>query len=208
MFTISGAVRDRLARWNHVPATVLHPPPPQRAYRCEGYGDYLFAASRLTPLKRMDLAVRALAEPAARQLRLVIGGEGEELDTLVRLSKDLGVADRVTLTGRLSEDALLDHLARCRAVVFVPHDEDYGFVTVEAFAAGKAVITCSDSGGPLEIVRDGHNGWIVEPNAAGLARAMSQAADSSSTAERLGRQGLQDIAPLTWAGVVQQLVIV
>jgi glycosyltransferase involved in cell wall biosynthesis len=208
LFTISAGVRDRVARWNRLPATVLHPPPPQRPYRCDTYGDYLFAASRLTPLKRMDLAVRALAEPAARQVRLVIGGEGEEMDSLVRLSRDLGVDGRVTFTGRLTEEALVDHLARCRAVVFVPHDEDYGFVTVEAFAAGKAVITCTDSGGPLELVIDDRNGWVVSPTAGDLARAMAETADSPTSAERLGRQGLEDIAALTWANVVQQLVIV
>lgn len=208
IFTISGAVRDRLARWNGLPATVLHPPPPQRAYRCDEYGDYLFAASRLTPLKRMDLIVRAVAEPGPGQIRVVIGGEGESMDSLRALANELGVSDRVTFTGRLTEEQLVEHLARCRAVVFVPHDEDYGFVTVEAFAAAKAVITCTDSGGPLELVSHGHNGWVVAPSAAGLARAMTEAMESPSTAERLGQQGFKDIAALTWANVVQQLVIV
>ena len=49
------AVRDRLAKWNGVKGEVLHPPPPQRAYRCDGYGDYFFFTSRLSPLKRADL---------------------------------------------------------------------------------------------------------------------------------------------------------
>jgi glycosyltransferase involved in cell wall biosynthesis len=84
---------------------------------------------------------------------------------------------------------LVDHLARCRAVVFVPHDEDYGFVTVEAFAAAKPVITCQDSGGPLELVRDGENGWIVPPTPADVARAMAAAMDSPGLAERMGQQG-------------------
>ena len=44
---------------------------------------------------------------------------------------------------------MIDHLARCRAVVFPPFNEDYGFVTVEAFMCGKPVITCHDSGGPV-----------------------------------------------------------
>ena len=49
-----------------------------------------------------------------------------------------GLADRVSLPGRLDEAQLVDHLARCRAVVFPPFDEDYGFVTVEAFASAKS----------------------------------------------------------------------
>jgi len=126
----------------------------------------------------------------------------------VRQSRALGLEHRVTFTGRLDDGQLVDHLARCRAVVFVPHDEDYGFVTVEAFAAGKPVITCQDSGGPLEIVRAGVNGWIVPPTPTDLARAMAEAMDDPRLAERLGQQGVRDIAHLTWANVVRRLVIV
>jgi glycosyltransferase involved in cell wall biosynthesis len=208
MFTISGAVRDRLARWNGVGAEVLHPPPPQRDYRCDGYGDYLFVASRLTSLKRVDLILQALARPEAGRARCVIAGEGEETPRLVDLARTLGLDGRVTFTGRLSERDLVDHLARCRAVVFVPRDEDYGFVTVEAFAAAKAVITCEDSGGPLELVRAGENGWIVPPTPASLAGAIGEAMDGPGVAERLGRQGQRDVARLTWSDVVKRLVIV
>jgi glycosyltransferase involved in cell wall biosynthesis len=208
MFTISGAVRDRLARWNRVSGEVLHPPPPQRDYRCDGYGDYLFVASRLSPLKRVDLILQALARPAAGQARCVIGGDGEEMARLVDLSRSLGLEGRVTFAGRLTERDLVDHLARCRAVVFVPHDEDYGFVTVEAFAAAKPVITCLDSGGPLELVRAGQNGWIVPPTPDDLARAIGEAMDGPGIAERFGRKGQSDISGLTWPAVVKKLVIV
>ena len=208
LFTQSKAVSERLARWNNVEGEPLHPPPPQRPYRCDGYGDYLFFASRLTPLKRADLVVRALARPEARGTHCVIGGDGEDRPNLERLAGDLGLADRVSFTGRLSESALVDHLARCRAVVFPPQNEDYGFVTVEAFAARKAVITCADSGGPLDLVRAGENGWIVEPQPAAMATAMAEATDDRGKAERLGAQGHQDIRELSWPNVVRKLVIV
>jgi glycosyltransferase involved in cell wall biosynthesis len=208
MFTISGAVRDRLARWNGVRADVLHPPPPQRAYRCDGYGDYLFFASRLTPLKRVELVLQALAQPAARSVRCVIGGEGEDRRRLEALARDLGVDGRVTFTGYLTEDELLDHLARCRAVIFPPANEDYGFVTVEAFAAAKAVITCTDSGGPLEFLRDGENGVVVPPTAEGLAGAFARVMDDPRNAERMGAEARQTVAALNWPDTVKRLVIV
>lgn len=208
LFTISGAVSERLARWNHVKGEVLHPPPPQRDYRCDAYGDYLFFASRLSPLKRADLVLRALGRPEARGARCVIGGEGEARPALERLALELGLGSRVTFAGHLPESALVDHLARCRAVVFVPEREDYGFVTVEAFAAGKPVITCTDSGGTLELVRAGRNGWVVAPDAASLASAMAEASDDRALAERLGTAGRQDVAQMSWANVVKKLVMV
>lgn len=138
----------------------------------------------------------------------MIGGDGEDRPRLERLARDLGVMDRVRFTGTLSESDLLTHLAACRAVVFVPHQEDYGFVTVEAFAAAKPVITCEDSGGPLEFVRSGENGWVVPPTPDALAAAMVEAMDDRAEAERLGARALQDVRALTWELVVQSLVFV
>jgi glycosyltransferase involved in cell wall biosynthesis len=204
----SQTVRARLEKWIHLRADVVYPPPPPRPYRTEVYGDYLFVASRLSSLKRIDLTLRALAQRESEAVRCVIGGEGEERLRLEALARDLGIADRVTFAGRLSEAALLDHLARCRAVVFTPLDEDFGFVTVEAFASAKAVVTTSDSGGPAELVRDGVNGFVTAPDAVALARAIGRVASDRELAERLGRQGLRDVAPLTWPETVRKLLLV
>lgn len=208
MFTISKAVSERLERWNRIQGEVLHPPPPQRAYRCDGYGDYLFFASRLSPLKRGDLILRALAQASAAGVRCVIGGDGEDRPRLERLARELGLGGRVTFTGQLTEAELVDHLARCRAVIFTPLQEDYGFVTVEAYAAAKPVITCQDSGGPLEFVRARENGWIVAPDPAALAVACAEAMQDAGLAERMGQAGHRDIRALTWARVVEKLVMV
>jgi glycosyltransferase involved in cell wall biosynthesis len=204
----SATVCDRLARWNGIQAEVLHPPAPPRPYRCDGYGDSLLFTSRLAPLKRADLVLRALAEPAAAGVRCVLAGEGEERDRLQAMAAELRLGDRVTFPGYLSDAALVDHLARCRAVVFVPLAEDYGFVTVEAFSSAKAVITCTDSGGPAELVRSGENGLVLPPDPAALAAAMADLMRSPARAEALGRAAKADADRMTWEGVVRRLVIV
>jgi glycosyltransferase involved in cell wall biosynthesis len=206
VFAQSRTVQGRLARWNRVQAEVLHPPPPPRPYRCDGYGDYLFLPTRLSPLKRVDLLLHALAVPAARHVRCVIGGEGEEHTRLAGLLRELGLEGRVVLTGRLSETDLVHHLARCRAVVFVPKGEDYGFVTVEAFASAKAVVTTTDSGGPTELVRTGETGFVVPPEPVALAGALTAVFDSPADAERMGQRALREVATLTWPNVVTTLV--
>ena len=206
LFAISSTVAGRLKRWNRVAADVLHPPAPPRPYRCDGYGDFLFFPSRLTALKRADLAIRALAEPVARELRLVIGGDGPERVRLRALVHDLGLDSRVTFAGYVDDAALVDYLARCRAVVFVPRDEDYGFVTIEAFESAKAVITCHDSGGPTELVTPA-TGFVVEPTAAGVAAAAASIMADRDLAERLGQQAKESAAGFTWANVVRKLVL-
>lgn len=207
LFVISGTVQSRLQKWGGLQSEVLYPPPPVRPYRNDGYGNYIFAVSRLTPLKRFDLLLRALAEPVAAGIRCVIAGEGGEMGALVRLRRQLDLEDRVELVGRIDEPALLTHLAACRAVVFPTFNEDYGFVTVEAFASGKAVITCTDSGGPAELVRDGENGYVTDPASEALARAMRAVMDDRTLAVRLGEAGVADAARMTWAGAVDRLLL-
>lgn len=205
-FTISATVQARLARWGGIPADVLLPPAPRRAYRCDGYGDYLFAVSRLTPLKRFDLLLEALAQPAAQGIRAVIAGEGEDLPRLLEQRRRLDLDRRVEFAGRLTDDQLLDHLARCRAVAFTPLDEDYGFVTVEAFASRKAVVTCADSGGPTELVADGVSGLVCAPTAAALATGLRRLMDDAAAAERMGAAGAARAATLSWPATVRQLL--
>jgi glycosyltransferase involved in cell wall biosynthesis len=208
LFAISGVIRDRLDRWGGVPSTVLHPPPPPRPYRCDRYGDYVFAVSRHTPLKRLDLLVHALAEPAAAGVRCVIAGEGEASASLRDLVRSLGLESRVSMVGPVSGPELVEHLANCRAVCFPAKNEDYGFVTVEAFASRKPVITCRDSGGPLEFVHDGVEGFVTAPEPAALASALAAVANDESLACRMGEAGWRAVSSLTWPRVVEQLVMV
>ena len=98
VYAQSRTIERRLVTGLGLHTDVLYPPPPPRAYRCDGYGDYIFAVSRLTPLKRVDLLVRALAEPAARHVRAVIAGDGEERASLAALAATLGVSGRITFT--------------------------------------------------------------------------------------------------------------
>ena len=206
-FVISATIQARLQRWGAISSEVLYPPPPKRDYRCDRYDDYLFAVSRLTPLKRFDLILRALAEPIAHGIRCVLAGEGSERPALERLRNQLDLADRVEFVGRLDEAELLRHLARCRAVVFPPLNEDYGIVTVESFSCAKPVLTCRDSGGVAELVKDGVNGFVTEPTPEALAASMRAVVDDRSRAIRLGEAGAADAARMTWGAAVQKLLI-
>ena len=208
VFAQSLTIQRRLERFGAVPSEVLYPPPPPRAYRCDGYGDYLFAVSRLTPLKRMDLLVRALARPEAGGARCVIAGDGEMRGELEALVRSLGLERRVRLVGAVDSAQLVEHLAACRAVCFPAYDEDFGFVTVEAFAARKAVVTCTDSGGPAELVHDGVEGYVTAPTPEGLAPALARLADDSRLAREMGEAGHRAASAMTWAGVVERLLAV
>jgi glycosyltransferase involved in cell wall biosynthesis len=204
LFVQSRTIQQRLGIWPELRSTVLHPPAPKRAYRCDGYGGPFLFVSRLTRLKRADLAVRAVA--ACGGASLVIVGDGEERSGLEKLASDLGATARVTFAGRVGDDEMVAHFARCRAVLFPPVQEDYGFVTVEAFASRKAVVTCRDSGGPAELVQDGVNGLVCDPTPESIAPALTRLLDDASLAERLGAAALGTGSTLTWEETVTKLI--
>ena len=149
-----------------------------------------------------------MATDKARGLRAVIAGDGEDRASLVQLARDLGVADRVTFAGVLTDAELVEHLARCRAVCFPPVEEDYGFVTAEAFASSKAVITCRDSGGPAELVENGVNGFVCEPTPDALGTTLARLMEDRAGAEVMGQAGLQAAARLRWSDAVAALTSV
>jgi glycosyltransferase involved in cell wall biosynthesis len=206
VYTISRNVADRLSRYNTLPGTPLYPPPHHLGrYRCQSYGDYLFYAGRLDRLKRLDLAIDAMRRVRSGA-RLKIAGTGPLEGELRKQVEGLGVADRVELLGFVSADALLDLYANCRAALYVPLNEDYGYVTVEAMMSRKPVITTSDGGGTLEFVDDGQTGAVAPPEPGALAEAIDALWQMPSTRlAAMGEAGHARVAGITWDGVIDAL---
>jgi glycosyltransferase involved in cell wall biosynthesis len=206
VFAISGNVADRLGRYNAIAATPLHPPPrdPGR-FRTDAYGDYLLYAGRLERIKRLDLALRALAASASRA-RLKIAGAGSLEGELRRLAETLGLAPRVDFLGFVPDADLVTLYAGCRAAFYVPEDEDYGYVTVEGLLSRKPILTTTDSGGPLEFVEDGVSGFVAAPEPEALAERIDRLAALPPTRLReMGEEGRARVAHLSWDLVVDRL---
>ena len=91
---------------------------------------------------------------------------------------------------------------------FGPFDEDYGYVTLEAMLSAKPVITCSDSGGPLEFVVPGETGHVVPPEPEAIAQAIEDLAADAALAADMGRNGRAHYESLdiNWQNVVQKLL--
>jgi glycosyltransferase involved in cell wall biosynthesis len=202
----SKTIQARLRRFGGIGSEVYYPPAPDRPYRTDGYGDYVFAVSRLHPLKRLDLLVEAAARMRADGLAFKIAGEGQDEPRLRERIRALGLAGRVELLGAIDERELVDHYARCRAVFFAPWNEDYGFVTLEAFRSGKAVVTTVDSGGPSELVVDGVNGLMSEATPDAVAAGLDRLARERPLAETLGQAALAAAQEHTWPRAVEFLL--
>lgn len=202
----SRTVQARLRRFGDIPSEVLYPPAPERPYRTDGYGEHVFAVSRLHPLKRLDLLVEAAGVLGREAPPLRLAGEGEALPALRERVRQLGLEDRVSFLGRIDDVELVEEYARCRAVYFAPRSEDYGFVTLEAFRSGKSVITCTDSGGPAELVSHEHNGLVSEATPEAVAESLRRIAGEPGLAASLGARAREDAARHRWEDVVDRLL--
>jgi len=196
----------RLAKFNGLTAEPLyHPPHLADRLRPGPYGDYVLAVGRLETVKRPQLAIEAMTM-VDRPFELWLAGDGTQRANLEAFTVARGVSDRVRFLGTVSDDELLALYAGALAVAYVPFDEDFGYVTLEAFLARKPVITASDSGGTLEFVVDGVNGAIVEPKPEALAVAINQYAANRAKAAGHGDAGYARAADVSWDGVIEKLV--
>lgn len=204
LFAISRNVAARLRRNNGMEAEPLYPPSHLAPLLRPGpFEPFILSVARLDAAKRIDLLLRALARsPTA--LQAVIAGEGPERPRLERLAAELRLGDRVRFAGFLPDAEIADLYRRCRAVFYAPVDEDYGFSTVEAFAAGKPVITTADAGGVLEFVADGVSGLVAAPQPEAVAAGLSALA-GEAYARRLGADNPQRVAGITWDHAIHKL---
>jgi glycosyltransferase involved in cell wall biosynthesis len=206
IYTISRNVSERLRRWNGLHSEPLYPPPHhQGRYKSESFGDYLFYAGRLDRLKRLDLAVDAMKRVRSGA-KLKIAGAGPLKEELQKQITGLGVEDRVELLGFVSADELVDLYARCRAAYYAPLNEDYGYVTVEAFLSKKPVVTTTDAGGPLEFVTEGESGLVAAPSPEAVAEVIDRLWTLPEARLRdLGEAGLARVEGISWDHVIDRL---
>jgi glycosyltransferase involved in cell wall biosynthesis len=212
LYAISQVTARRVHAFNGVRPTVLYPPlGNERAYRCAEAGNYVFFPSRINSVKRQGLAIAAMRYVSS-DIRLVIAGDadfrGNDFELMSELLADRDLRGRVELlTGWLPEERKLELFAHCLGVLFPPYDEDYGYVTLEGFLASKPVITCTDSGGPLELVEDGVSGFVAEPDPRSIADAIDGLAADRGRAAQMGRNGRERIRTLgiDWDHVVREL---
>jgi glycosyltransferase involved in cell wall biosynthesis len=215
LFCNSGVVRDRLKKFNGVTAEVLYPPlaDPHRFYSA-GTGDYLLYFARLTHHKRQWLAIESMRYTHSA-VRLVIAGcpdPGEEpyVDDMRRAIEKHGLGKRVSLISRwVPEAEKVELFAKCLGAIYFPFDEDsYGYPSLEAHAARKPVLATTDSGGTVELIVNGRNGFVTPADPELIARAMDDLYGDQDRARRMGEAGGERIDELgiNWERVMARLL--
>jgi len=119
----------------------------------------LLSVGNLLPLKRQDLAIRALRLLPA--LALVIVGDGPARGALTALARESGVSDRVTFTGAVPQEDLVHYYGAADALVLASSREGWANVLLESMACGTPVIATRVGGNP-EVISSPEAGMLLE----------------------------------------------
>jgi glycosyltransferase involved in cell wall biosynthesis len=204
--------KKRLLEYNGIHAEALSAPLNDPELFAGGdAGGYILAGGRVNNAKRQALLIQAMRY--APNVRLIVAGPPEEQSMaaeLAALAKQCGVSNRVTLDLRfLPRSDIAALVNNCSAVAYIPYQEDsVGYVTMEAFHAGKPVISATDSGGVLEIVRNGETGAVASPTPEALGEAMVRLMARPARAVEMGRaaRAVLDELALTWPRTLAKLL--
>ena len=149
--TPSENVRDRIRRYYHRDATVIHPFVDTERFKSNGSCEnFYLIVSAFAPYKRLDIAIEAF-NILGWQLKII--GKGQDDKKLRKIAKP-----NIKFLGWQPDEALVEYYSKCRALIF-PGEEDSGIVPLEAMASGKPVIAYA-KGGAKETVFDGFNGLL------------------------------------------------
>jgi glycosyltransferase involved in cell wall biosynthesis len=213
IYTNSPVTQERLLHYNGVSSeTLICPLNDPEKFVNAGYGNYIFAGGRINASKRQHLLVEAMRHVTS-SIRLIIGGPAdteEDAQHLRDLVDRYDLANRVTLDiGFLERSKIIGYVCNALACAYLPVDEDsFGYVTMEAFQAGKTILTTEDAGGLLLIVRDGDTGVVTPPDAKALAGAIDRIAGNRAQTMRLGATA-RDFwlnKRITWPDTIEKLL--
>ena len=173
-----------------------------RARLTDGNPDELLVlyVGRHSPEKRLDLIRDPLASVPGARLAMVGGGPSHE-----QLKRHFR-GTRTTFPGFMRGEELVDAYRAADVFLFPSTTETFGLVALEAMACGVPVIA-ANTGGVLDIIRDGENGLLFNPERpAEIGALLRRLQQQPALRERLAEQGLQHARSRSWQSTMDQLI--
>ena len=200
---ISKTVADRKEYFpDNVHVNVIYHPTPLQGLLREGEYKYIFTASRLIPLKRLHLLIKAFKGISA-DIPFYIAGEGPEKEYLSKIAQDDA---RIKLLGFVSDSELVNLYSNALFVPFIPYDEDFGYIGLEAMRCAKTVLGCTDSGGFTELIEPDESGILVPPDIDAIREAMEKLILDRQKTKIMGEKAKSSTEYITWDNFAKKLM--
>jgi glycosyltransferase involved in cell wall biosynthesis len=165
--SISQNVGKRVKRYYDRESEVIYPPVETKNYKCKDYEDFFLVIQRLYLPKRTRIIVEAFKKMPDKKLIIVGDGpEKKKLENMAARSKNIQF-----LPYNIPPNEIIDLYSRCMATIYIPKEEDFGFIPVESMASGKPCIG-SNEGGVKETIIDRKTGFLIKPTVSKLINAV------------------------------------
>lgn len=127
--------------------------------------------AKLLKRKNVDIVLRSLSKIKEFDYEYRIIGDGPELKNLQKLSKQLGIQDKIRFLGNIPHDFVLENLRQSHIFVMISKNETFGLAYLEAIASGNIVI-CAKNEGIDGIIKHSENGFLSEINEDALRKLL------------------------------------
>ena len=164
---------------------------------------------RLAPHKHVDHLIKSVNKLQEKipDLKLTIVGKGEEKDKLIQIVNKLKLEKNIKFKQDLTDEELITEIKKSELLVLPSTREGFGMVLAEANCCYKPVITYA-SGGTVEVVKNGYNGFLIEPeNIEELKQKIQETLENKELKQKLGQNGRKKVEnEFDWEKIVNQYI--
>lgn len=168
----------------------------------------IMTGGRLTSWKGEDVLIKILGriEQSIGSTKLLILGDGPQLENLKKLARELGLQEKVFFIGRVKQEDMINYLKAADLFILNTNYEGLSHILLEAMAAGTPIVTTNIGGNP-EVIEDGKNGLLVDYNSQDqLVAAAVKILNNSQLARNFVEGGKEKLKQFSWDKAVKQTI--
>jgi glycosyltransferase involved in cell wall biosynthesis len=199
---ISENVRERIRKYYNRDSVVFYPGIDFHKFKRGKYENYILSVARFVSAKRVDMIIKSMGYVKNKKIKMVLVGAGEREEEYRKLSKEY---PNIDFLGFVGNEKLFDLYSNCLAAIYIPVDEDEGYVPIEAGASEKTTIGVNE-GGLKETIIDGETGFLIDDiTPQKVAEKIDFLATNRSVAREMGEKANRYTQRFDWESTLSVL---
>ncbi|MFA4952606.1 MAG: glycosyltransferase [Candidatus Pacearchaeota archaeon] len=201
IFAISKTSQKRIKKYYKRDSMIIYPGVDIKKFKTGKYGNYILSVARLVSAKRVDVLVKSMDYIKNKKIKMYIVGDGREKENIKKLASR---NSNIKLIDYANDSELIELYSNCLAVAYIPINEDFGLVPVEAGASGRATIG-ADEGGLRETIINGKTGFLIKKvTPKNIAEKIDYFINNRNFAKKMGENAREHIKKFDWKIILEE----
>lgn len=202
IFPISNVVKERLNKYYNInPKNRFYCGINFDQYEKGKFSDYVLCVSRLVKPKRTENIVKSMRFVKNKKIKLYVVGSGPEENNLKEMAKN---NPNILFLKNIDDKKLSELYSNCLSVIFIPKNEDWGLISLEAMASGKPVIGVNE-GGIKELIENNKTGFLLDDISPEIIAEKIDFLDSNKDmAKKMGEKGRIKAREFDWKNLLSK----